>query len=159
MSIVIRPYDPADTAALAAVFRQAVIGTGATAYNAEQVAVWSEFVNNLDRFQHRLSAGLTLVAWVEGRVAAFGQLHPPDHIEFLYTDSAFARTGCATQIYQALEAQAQAQNVTCLHTEASHISKYFFLKMGFYVVEPEIVERDGVLFERFKMEKQLKLDG
>jgi putative acetyltransferase len=156
MSIIIRPYNPADTAALADVFRQAVLETGAAAYNPEQVAVWAGFVNNLDRFQHRLQAGMTRVAWVGGQIAAFGQLYPPDHIEFLYTDSAFARLGCATQIYQTLEAESLAQNMTRLHTEASHLSRPFFLKMGFSVVEPEIVERQGVLFERFKMEKLLQ---
>lgn len=149
----IREYQPSDAEILAAIYRDAVIGIGATAYNAKQIEVWSSFPEDLEEFRHLLGQGLTLVALDKGELVAFGQLNPLNHVAFLYTATRVARKGYATKIYQELEDYAITQNVQRLHTEASHISKHFFLKMGFSVVEMEIVDRKNTQFERFKMEK------
>jgi putative acetyltransferase len=151
--MLFRDYHPLDTDAIAAVFRDAIIHTASQAYDAEQVAVWSAYPDDPEEFRQRLSQGITIVAVEHDAIAAFGQLDPPDHISLLYTSSQFARRGCATEIYQRLEAQAIAQHINRLHTEASHIAKHFFLKMGFQIVESERVVRRGIEFERFRMEK------
>ncbi len=150
---MIREYEKSDAEDLAAIYRDAVIGIGTSAYNAQQIAVWSSYPEDIEEFRELLSLGLTLVAVEGSRLAAFGQLNPPDHIAFLYTASNFARLGYATEIYKRLEIYATEQGVKRLHTEASRIAKYFFLKVGFRVVDMELAERKGVLFERFKMEK------
>lgn len=149
----IREYQPSDAEILAAIYRDAVIGIGATAYNAKQIEVWSSFPEDLEEFRYLLSQGFTIVALDAGQLVAFGQLNPLDHVAFLYTATRVGRKGYATKIYQQLEDYAITQNVPRLHTEASHISKHFFLKMGFSVVEMEIVDRKNTQFERFKMEK------
>lgn len=154
--MLIRPYQTSDAEALATVYRDAVFGIGSQAYNAEQVAVWADFPSNLEEFKRTLSLELTLVAVEDQQIAAFGQLNPLDHVAFIYTATQFARRGCATEIYQQLEAHARQQTVKQLHTEASRISKFFFLKMGFVVLETEYVERQAVQFERFRMAKTLR---
>lgn len=151
----IREYQSSDAESLATIYRDAVIGIGSTVYNAKQIEVWSSFPENLEEFRHSLSQGFTLVALEAGQLVAFGQLNPLDRVAFLYTATQFSRKGYATKIYQQLEDYAIAQNVPHLRTEASRISKYFFLKMGFSVVEREIVDRKNTQFERFKMEKTL----
>lgn len=151
----IRPYQSTDAEAIAAIYRDAVIGIGSTVYDAEQVAVWSAYPDDIEEFRQMLQQGLTLVAVAEEQLAAFGQLNPLDHIAFLYTASQFARQGYASQIYQPLETFAMQQRIKQLHTEASRISKFFFLKMGYHIIETEFVERQGVEFERFKMAKTL----
>lgn len=150
---MIREYQKSDAEALIAVYRDAVIGIGAGAYNAQQIAIWSSYPEDIEEFRELLSLGLTLVAVEGSRLAAFGQLNPPDHIAFLYTASDFARLGHATEIYKRLEAHAVGQGVKRLHTDASRIAKHFFLKMSFRVVETELTEHKSVQFERFKMEK------
>lgn len=151
--MLIREYQASDAERIAAIYRDAVIGIGSIAYNLQQIAVWSSYPEDIEEFRELLGLGLTLVAVKDSRIAAFGQLNPPDHIAFIYTASDFARLGCATAIYQHLETHAISQGIERLHTEASRISKHFFLKMGFRIVETEIVERKGVHFERFKMDK------
>lgn len=153
--MLLRTYQPSDAAAIAAVYRDAVVGTGATAYNAQQVTIWSRYPEDLEAFRDLLSQGLTVVALQGDRLVAFGQLNPLDHVAFLYTASDCGRQGYAGAIYQQLEVFAREQGVTRLHTEASRISKLFFLKVGFQILETEWVERHGVEFERFKMEKWL----
>lgn len=151
--MLLREYQPSDAETLAAIYRDAVIEIGSGAYDAKQVEVWSSYPDDIEEFRRLLSQGLTIVALHDKQLVAFGQLNPPDHIAFAYTASHFARLGYATEIYKRLEVRAIEQGVQCLHTEASRISKHFFLKMGFRLVETEIVERKGVQFERFKMEK------
>lgn len=151
----LRPYQPADAEAIAQLYRDAVLVTGAEAYSAEQVAAWAAFPEDLADFRVSLQQGLTLVGWDDATLTAFGQLHPADHIAFLYTAPAYARCGYATAIYQQLEEEAQRQGVAVLRTEASRISKFFFLKQGFEVKEVETVVRHGVELDRFKMHKDI----
>jgi putative acetyltransferase len=114
----------------------------------------------MEDFRQTLQQGLTLVAvpdeQLDQQLVAFGQLNPLDHVAFLYTASQFGRQGYASEIYQQLEAYAIQQGVAQLHTEASRISKFFFLRMGYHIVETEWVERRGVELERFKMAKILR---
>lgn len=153
--MMLREYLTSDAEAIATIYRDAVIGIGASAYDAQQIAVWSSYPEDIEAFRRLLFSGLTLVAVEDSRLVAFGQLNPSDHIAFLYTTSDYARRGYATKIYQRLETHAVEQGMKRLHTEASRISKHFFLKMGFWVVETELTERKGVQFERFKMEKAI----
>lgn len=156
----LRPYQPADADALEGVFHDAVRGTGALAYDAQQVEVWASYPNDREEFRQRLSQGITLVAVVPNESGqevpvAFGQLDPIDHVMFLYTASQHGQRGYATQLYQQLEASALQHGVLRLSTDASRISKFFFLKMGFHILTTEWVTRKGVPLERFKMAKDL----
>ncbi len=152
----IRDFTPADTEALAALYRDAVREIGPQAYTPAQVDAWALYPEDLTEFSARLSRGTTLVAESEQRAVAFGQLDPADHIAFLYTASAFGRRGLATEIYGRLEARAVAQGARFLDTEASRISRGLFAKLGFALREVERVTRYGVEFERFRMRKKLE---
>jgi putative acetyltransferase len=151
----LRDYEPADAETLAAVYRDAVTGTGSAAYDARQIAVWAAYPEDIEDFRKLLDRGLTIVAVQAARPVASGQLHPVDHIALLYTASAHSRRGYAEAIYRRLEREANEQQMGSLHTEASRVARPFFLKLGFRVVETEIAERRGVPFERFRMVKRL----
>ncbi|HEY9605746.1 MAG TPA: GNAT family N-acetyltransferase [Allocoleopsis sp.] len=151
--MLLREYQPSDAESLAAIYRDAVIGIGSSAYDDKQIEAWSSYPEDIEEFRRVLSEGLTIVVLHDGKLVAFGQLNPLARIAFVYTASQFARLGYATEIYKRLEAKAIEQAVQRLYTEASRISKHFFLKMGFCVVEAEIVYRKGVQLERFKMAK------
>lgn len=152
--MTIRPFQPTDTDALADVYRDAVHGIGPRAYAPEQVAMWSAWPDNREEFAACLALGLTLVAEVDGRVVALGQLHPVDHVVLLYCSTAYARQGIATALYARLEEHALAAGVTEITTNASRISRPLFEKQGFTVMKVETAHRSGVDFERFKMIKK-----
>ena len=153
--MMLRAFLPSDAEPLAWVYRDAVRGLGVQAYTPAQVEAWALYPDDLAEFGGRLARGVTLVAEVAGRVVAFGQLEPDDHLAFLYCAAAHARRGVATAIYAALEAQAVSRGVAAIHTEASRISRPFFEKQGYTLVEIERVDRFGVEFERFRMRKGL----
>ena len=152
---MVRAFIKRDAEALAEVYRDAVRSIGPQAYTPEQVGTWALYPEDLEEFRSRLSRGFTLVAEEGKEVVAFGQLEPDDHLAFLYCRGSVSRKGVGSQLYVALEAQAVAKGVSEIHTEASRISRPFFEKHGYSVVEIERVVRHGVEFERFRMSKKL----
>lgn len=153
--MVLRGYTPADTVALAAVFRDAVATLGSLSYSPAHVSAWAASADDLAAFGERLNRGLTLVAEIDGKVAAFGQLHPADHVEMLYCLGALARRGMATAIHQKLEAASRAARSLRLTTDASRAARPFFVRQGYAVDTTEHVVRGGLSFERFRMSKPL----
>ena len=150
---MIRRFDFQDAEELARVYRDAVHTIGPQAYTQRQVEAWAVYPDDIEEFRSRLSRGLTLVAEEEGRIIAFGQLEPDDHLAFLYCAGNRCRRGVGSAIYQVLEAHAFQKGISQIHTEASRISRPFFTKHGYSLIEVEHVNRFGVEFERFRMVK------
>lgn len=153
--MLIRPFTPSDTEALATLYRDAVLGLGPAAYTPEQVAAWASFAEDREAFAELLGKGYTLVAEVAGTPAAFCQLHPDDHVSLLYTGIRFARRGLATAVYGGIEARARERGQTVLTTDASKLSRPFFEKQGFIVQRSEQTIRQGVAITRYQMRKLL----
>jgi putative acetyltransferase len=150
---MLRSFNPEDAEALADVYRDAVRTIGPQAYTEQQVSMWALYPDDIDEFRARLSRGLTLVAEEKGLVVAFGQLEPDDHLAFLYCSGSHCRRGIGSTIHRELEAHAFQKGVVRIHTEASRISRPFFAKHGYEVMEVEKAVRFGVEFERFRMTK------
>lgn len=153
--MTLRNYIPADAEALAEVYRNAALNLGTQGYTPEQTRVWAMHPEDLEEFRAALSEGLTICAVVDDSPVAFGQIHPADHIAYLYCHSAHARRGYATGILAKLEEQAVAGRVSALRVEASCVAKPFFEKAGYHVVEEERPTRHGVEFLRYRMAKEV----
>ena len=151
----LRPYTGDDYAAVAEVYRDAVETLTRSVYNEEQVRMWASYPSDGNDFRERLARGGVIVAEAGGKIVAFGQLEPVDHVAFLYCKGAFARRGLASAIYAEMEGLAKLAGARELRTEASRISRGFFERQGFAVAEIEQSVRLGVSFERFKMRKAL----
>ena len=151
---MLRSFNPEDVEALADVYRDVVRTIGLQVYIEQQVSMWALYPDDIDEFRARLSRGLTLVAEEKGRVVAFGQLEPDEHLAFLYCSGSHCRRGIGSAIYRELEVHAFQNGVVRIHTEASRISRPFFSKHGFEGIEVEASVRFGVEFERFRMAKQ-----
>jgi putative acetyltransferase len=151
----LRDYRPGDAAALATVFRDAVCITGAAAYNEPQVKAWAALADNLDAFTSSLDTGWVRVALDEHGCVGFGQINMPGHLAMLYTAPRAARKGVASAILDDLAMLGEAMGARSLTADASHLARPLLLKRGFGEVAREEVERDGVVFERFRMEAKL----
>lgn len=153
--MTLRNYLPTDAESLAAVYRDAARNLGRQRYTDAQTSVWALHPEDLEQFRVALSAGQTICAVVGGSPVAFGQLHPADHIAYLYCHSAHARRGYASAILAALEARAAADRIPLLQVEASGVARPFFERFGYQVIEEERPVRHGLEFLRFKMKKEL----
>ncbi|HEX5678775.1 MAG TPA: GNAT family N-acetyltransferase [Alcanivorax sp.] len=149
----IRPYRDSDAAALARVFREAILVTAADHYDADQLQAWSSAADD-PAFPADLAKGLTMVAEWQQETAGFAQL-VGDRITFIYVHPDTARLGIATLLYHHLEDEARIQGQTRLVTEASQVAHDFFLFLGFQPDAEETVQRDGVSLTRWRMHKPL----
>lgn len=155
MNVTLRRYTPDDAEDIARLYGSSVREIAIAQYSLEEVEAWASYADEVEELRYRLAEGLTLVAETDGRLVAFGQLKPLDHIAFLYTIKEFSRMGIATSIYKRLEEFAIRKGSAALGTDASRISKPLFEKLGFWVVKPVIEERKGVKIECFVMRKEL----
>jgi putative acetyltransferase len=149
----LRPFEPADAVRLADVYRDAVRSVAPKLYTPEQVAAWASWPDDLAAFRDKIAAGTTLVAAEGGDILAFGQLEPDDHLSLLYCRGAHCRRGIATALCDSLEAIAWARGVTAIRTEASWISRPFFERRGYRLIEIENLLFGGVAFDRSRMSK------
>lgn len=155
MTWPLRAYRPDDAEALAALFRASARVLGAQAYPPAHVEAWARYPEDLEEFRARLAQGTTLIALDGETPIGFGQLNPADYVNFLYVAPTHARRGVAQAIYDALEAQAQQLGTPTLRAAASRLSKPFFEKNGWTVVDIEQAPRYEVVFERYLMEKAI----
>jgi putative acetyltransferase len=153
----LRQYVPEDAGALIAVYRDAALVLGRLAYTEEQARVWAMYPDDPDDFRGALSQGVTICAVADNAPVAFGQIHPADHIAYLYCHSAHARRGYASAILARLEEQAKQDGIAAVRVEASAVARPLFEKAGYHVTEEERPVRHGVEFLRFKMQKELSI--
>lgn len=137
------------------VFKDAVLNIGVCAYTEEQVRVWAAFADD-PQFDEQLKEGVTIVAEQQGEVVGFGQLHPLNHIALLYVDSRHANQRIGSALANRLERRAQDAGMKAVSVEASKIAKPFFEKQGYTVLEKEIIDRNGIEFERYLMHKRIR---
>lgn len=74
----------------------------------------------------------------------------------LYCRGRAARQGHARALLDQIEADACAQGLTRLRTEASQLSRPLLQRLGWQVVAPETIAIGGIPFERYAMVKPLR---
>jgi putative acetyltransferase len=151
----VRSFQPADTAAILALFRDTVHRINSRDYTPEQVHAWAPAEMDHGRWAARLQASFTVVAEEDGALLGFANLEADGHVDCLYTHAAHQGRGVATALMQALEGKARGLGLIRLFTEASITARPFFERRGFVVLAQQEVELRGVRFVNFRMEKRL----
>ncbi|MCF6445259.1 GNAT family N-acetyltransferase [Nereida sp. MMG025] len=145
---MIRPYQPCDAAACYGVFYQAVHQTAARDYPKRHLHAWAPSPDMPTDWPDTLGQQMTLTAHAPN-LCGFITLADHGYLDFLYTAPSHARQGIATMLYQAALQDNTAPHLT---TEASHLSRPFFLKHGWHEVAAQKVERHGQWITNFQME-------
>ncbi|MDO6386626.1 GNAT family N-acetyltransferase [Uliginosibacterium sp. 31-12] len=139
-----RDYQPADAPALAAVYRTAILETGRSAYSAEQCAAWAATADDASAWAARLQDNWVRVAVdEEGEIVGFGGILMPGQIDLLFTVPDANRQGIGSLILEDLLELATAMGAKKVTAIASELSKPFFEKHGFKLVESGEHERCG----------------
>jgi putative acetyltransferase len=150
----LRPFLPADLPRLAAIFRASIEELTSEDYNEAQQAAWAAFADE-DAFAEKLARDLTLVALLNGEVAGFASLRPPDHLDMLYVDPQATGQGVATMLCDALEKLAGGRGATKLSIDASDTARGFFEKRGYQALHRQTVDCFGEWLGNTAMEKRL----
>jgi putative acetyltransferase len=154
--VKVRPLLPGDTQAVADLFAETVRVVNAADYTAEQVSAWTSQLPDLSSWRERLAgeAGV-FVAEAAKRIVGFAAVTRDNHLDLLYTHARFVRQGVATALFQRVEEDARSRGVDRLFADVSVTARPFFQRAGFRLITAQTVERGGVEFLNYRMEKLL----
>ena len=129
--LALRPFLPADTPVLAAIFRASIEELTGDDYGPAQQAAWASAAADEDAFAARLAARLTLIGTLAGSPVGFIALEGAHMIDMLYVHPAAAGQGVGAMLCDALEKISAARGTAHLIVDASDSARDFFGHRGF----------------------------
>jgi putative acetyltransferase len=151
----LRPFLPADTPVLAAIFVAAVQELTGDDYGEAQQEAWATAAEDEDEFGKRLARELTLVATIENSPVGFASLRGADRIDMLYVHPGVAGQGVGALLCDALERLAAARGTKRLIVDASDNALNFFRKRGYVPQQRNSVTVNGEWLANTTMQKAL----
>jgi putative acetyltransferase len=155
----LRPFLPADTPVLAAIFAAAVEELTGDDYNEAQQEAWSAVADDEDAFGKKLASELTLIATVQSAPVGFASLRGKDHIDMLYVHPGAAGQGVASMLLDALEKLAGSRGAKSLTVDASDNAQGFFARRGYVAKQRNSVTVNGEWLANTTMQKTLSNGG
>ena len=149
----IRTAEAADIFQLAQLYYETVRQHAPQHYTEAQTQAWANFALNQSQFAQLFTDATTFLMEDEGEILGFAGLASDGHVTAVYVRSDRLGQGIGSQLMTSLLERAKIQNIPRLYAEASEFSLGLFLKFGFHQFDSEIVERDGVQFHRYLVEK------
>ncbi len=148
--IIVRPYQPADAAACAGVFFDAVQNGTDRRYTAEQRNSWLSEEPTAAEMAGLLEGTATFVA-ERGAICGFMALRSDGEVHMAYVTPDVQGAGVADALYAMVLNAALCAGIGQLSTKASLLARSFFARHGWQVDRPDDVIRDGITLTRFEM--------
>lgn len=157
--MLIREFGISDTEEIMQLFYDTVHRINIRDYSSEQVDAWAPKDMDYGQWSDRLHSRITYVAEEEGKVIGFAELEKTGHIGCFYCHADYQTMGVGTRLFKQIQLTAKNLGLQKLFTEASITARSFFERMGFRVITPQEVERRGMKFINYVMEKDIQLDS
>ena len=151
----LRPFLPADTPVLAAIFAAAIQELTGDDYDETQQEAWASVADDEEEFGKKLAGALTLIASLKNAPVGFASLKGKDHIDMLYVHPSAAGQGVASVLLDALEKLAGARGAERLTVDASDNAQEFFRKRGYVAQQRNSVTINGEWLANTTMQKAL----
>ena len=151
----LRPFLPADTPILAAIFVAAIQELTGDDYSEAQQEAWAAVAEDEAEFGKRLAGQLTLIATLQNSPVGFASLKGLDHIDLLYVHPGAAGQGIASMLVDALEKLAGARGAKILTADASDNAEPFFKKRGYVAMQRNTITINGEWLANTTMQKTL----
>ncbi len=155
----LRPFLPADTPVLAAIFTAAIEQLTGDDYSSDQQEAWAAVADDEEAFGKKLAEELTLIATLKGAPVGFASLKGKDHIDMLYVHPGAAGQGVASALCDALERLAGGRGAGSLTVDASDNAQEFFKKRGYVARQRNSVTVNGEWLANTTMQKTLEGAG
>jgi putative acetyltransferase len=155
----LRPFLPADTPMLAAIFSAAIEELTGDDYSEAQQEAWASAADDEEQFGKRLASELTLIATLQNAPIGFAALKGKDHIDMLYVHPSVAGQGVGSMLCDALERLAGSRGAKSLTVDASDNAEEFFKKRGYVARERNTVTINGEWLANTTMQKILETGG
>ncbi|MFG1294980.1 MULTISPECIES: GNAT family N-acetyltransferase [Xanthobacter] len=157
--VSLRPFLPADTPALAALFRASIEELTGDDYDEDQQEAWAAAADDEEAFGARLSSLLTLVALRAGAPVGFVALKDDSHIDLLYVLPQAAESGVGTALCDAAETLARGRGSKALTVDASDTALGFFQQRGYQPERRNTVSLGGEWLSNTTLRKSLGEGG
>ncbi len=151
----LRPYLPADTPVLAAIFAAAIHELTGDDYSEVQQEAWAAVADDEETFGKKLAGELTLIATLDNSPVGFASLKGVDHIDMLYVHPSVAGQGVGAMLCDALEKLAGGRGTKSLTVDASDNALDFFKKRGYVAERRNSVTVNGEWLANTTMQKPL----
>ncbi len=151
----LRPFLPADTPVLAAIFTAAIEQLTGDDYGGAQQQAWASVADDEEQFGKRLASELTLIATLQNSPVGFAALKGADHIDMLYVHPGAVGQGVATVLVEALEKLAGGRGAKSLTVDASDNATEFFARRGYVAKQRNTVTINGEWLANTTMQKTL----
>jgi len=151
----LRPFLPADTPVLAAIFVAAIQELTGDDYDETQQEAWASVADDEAGFGKKLAGELTLIASLKNAAVGFASLKGKDHIDMLFVHPNAAGQGVASALLDALEKLAGARGAKSLTVDASDNAQEFFRKRGYVAQQRNSVTINGEWLANTTMQKAL----
>jgi len=151
----LRPFLPADTPVLAAIFTAAIEELTGDDYSSDQQEAWAAVADDEEAFGKKLADELTLIATLRNAPVGFASLKGKDHIDMLYVHPSAAGQGVASALLDALEKLAGGRGAKNLTVDASDNAQEFFKKRGYVAKQRNSVTVNGEWLANTTMQKTL----
>ncbi|MEO1068291.1 MAG: GNAT family N-acetyltransferase [Cyanobacteria bacterium J06638_6] len=149
----IRTVAESDLPMLAQLFRETVLVNAPQHYSSAQTEAWATVDG--DRFQQFILGVTTYIAEDDTGMLGFAGIGDDGHVAAVYVCHDRLHQGIGSVLMQAVLAHAHARQIQRLYAEASEFSLGLFQKFGFSQYDTEVVDRHGVQFTRYLMERML----
>lgn len=154
----IRRFTDRDIPRMVTLFYETVHSVNKKDYTREQLDAWApkeEEALKLNTWKDSLSRNLTYVAEIKGEIVGFSDMTQEGYLDRLFIHKDFQRQGIAAALVNTLEVEARRLGLIEIETEASITAKPFFERVGYRVVQPQVIQRKGVQLINFRMVKVL----
>jgi len=151
----LRPFLPADTPVLAAIFAAAIEELTGDDYSSDQQEAWAAVADDEEAFGKKLGGELTLIATLRNAPVGFASLKGKDHIDMLYVHPSAAGQGVASALLDALEKLAGGRGAKNLTVDVSDNAQEFFKKRGYVAKQRNSVTVNGEWLANTTMQKTL----
>ena len=151
--MTIRMAQESDIPELAQLYQETVLAIAPHYYSDEQTHSWASFATDNVRFREFILSGTTFLATDETGILGFAGIADDGHITSVYVRRDRIHQGIGSTLMQTLLDYAKNHRIERLYAEASEFSLGLFKKYGFHHYDTEIVERQGVEFKRYLVER------
>lgn len=151
----LRTATEADLPNLAALYRDTVLVNAPQHYTVAQTEAWAAVDGDSHRFRQFILDVTTYVAEDSTGLIGFAGIGDDGHVASAYVRHDCLHQGIGSLLMQAVLTHAQEKQIPRLYAEASEFSLGLFKKFGFRQYDTEVVDRNGVQFTRYLVEKVL----
>jgi len=151
--MTIRIAEELDIPELAQLYQETVLAIAPQHYSPAQTQMWASFPSDFASFREFILQATTFMATDETGILGFAGIADNGHVTSAYVRRDRIHQGIGSTLMQTLLDYATTHRIERLYAEASEFSLGLFKKYGFHVYDTEIVERQGVEFKRYLVER------